>query len=101
MKGAFLFVFETDILKCIMLCVAKTYLVNKCLQLMFIHARPMGNPDTMACVDLIRPIVFSARLGHQEKLGRMKKPQEFALLTLFVNGCGIVGWHGYVGTAFL
>lgn len=61
----------------------------------------MGNPDTMACVDLIRPIVFSARLGHQEKLGRMKKPQEFALLTLFVNGCGIVGWHGYVGAAFL
>ncbi len=61
---------------------------------------PLADLDGMADVDLIVPIWSSARSGHKEEFGNMRKEEEDGLLRLIGAGCGLAGWHGHMGDAF-
>jgi type 1 glutamine amidotransferase len=61
---------------------------------------PLADPDALEDVDLIVPIWSSARSAHQPEFGNMTAPEEDGLLRLIANGCGLAGWHGYMGDAF-
>lgn len=61
---------------------------------------PLANPGAMSDVDLIVPILSSARSSHQDEFGNITREEELGLLKLIADGCGIAGWHGHMGDAF-
>jgi type 1 glutamine amidotransferase len=61
---------------------------------------PLAEPDGLADLDLIVPILSSARSSHQPEFGNMTEAEEDGMLQLAANRCGIAGLHGHMGDAF-
>jgi type 1 glutamine amidotransferase len=61
---------------------------------------PLAEPDGLADLDLIVPILSSARSSHQPEFGNMTEAEEDGMLQLAPNGCGFAGLHGHMGDAF-